>query len=82
MCWAAIEQLVCDWPLLNALLNTASGATGASIHRAGSLAAGLCEGERAQAAGDYGVGLPKTCFVPGGDNNEVAEFHSGKPALR
>ena len=55
MCWAAIEHLVFDWPHFNVLLNTASGATGASIHHGGNLAAGFCEGERSQAAGNYGL---------------------------
>ena len=55
MCWAAIEHLVFDWPLLNALLNTASGATWTSIHHGGGVGIGLCEGERSQAAGNYGL---------------------------
>jgi urocanate hydratase len=44
MCWAAIEQLVSDWPRFNAPLNTASGAAWVSIHHSGGLAAGFCEG--------------------------------------
>jgi urocanate hydratase len=35
MCSAAIEHLVFDWRHFNVLLNTASGATWLSIHRAG-----------------------------------------------
>jgi urocanate hydratase len=35
------SDAVADWPLLNALLNTASGATWVSIHQGGGVGMGL-----------------------------------------
>ena len=32
-----------DWPLLNALLNTASGATWVSLHHGGGVGIGFCQ---------------------------------------
>ncbi len=37
------SDAVSDWPLLNALLNTASGATWVSLHHGGGVGMGFCQ---------------------------------------
>ena len=72
------SDAVSDWPLLNALLNTASGATWVSIHHGGGVGMGysqhagvviVCDGTRGRRAGAFGaccgtIRAPASCATP------------------